>query len=81
MTGRRRHTFLGARLGLFLQVLLGGARDEREEGETLVLVARVNGRGRLIPAPALNKTMFHRVAGGLEDPHFKKKPYIVLYNQ
>lgn len=53
---RERQTFFGAQttnnLGLFLLVLLGGARDEREEGETFGLMTRVNGRGRLIPTPA-----------------------------
>ena len=53
---RDQQTFFGAQttnnLGLFLLVLLGGARDEREEGETFGLMTRVNGRGRLIPTPA-----------------------------
>ena len=66
---RERRTFFGAQttnnLGLFLLVLLGGARDEREEGETLVLRTRVDGRGRLIPTPALSKIMLHRSGGGL----------------
>ena len=30
-----------------------------------MLMARVNGLGRLIPTPALNKIMLHRVVGGL----------------
>ena len=30
----------------------GGTEDEREEGETVGLMTRVNGRGRLIPTPA-----------------------------
>eukprot|EP01043_Picozoa_sp_COSAG02_P121847 COSAG02_NODE_58708_length_276_cov_1.016949_1_plen_40_part_10 len=34
-----------------------------------MLMARVSGLGRLIPTPALNKIMLHRVVGGLEDPH------------
>ena len=37
---RERRTFFGAQttnnLGFFLLVLLGGARDEREEGETFL---------------------------------------------
>ena len=55
------------------------AEDTREEGETLVLMARVNGLGRLIPTPALNKIMLHRVVGGLEDPHLNRTLY--LYNE
>ena len=55
------------------------AEDTREEGETLVLMARVNGLGRLIPTPALNKIMLHRVVGGLEDPYLNRTLY--LYNE
>jgi hypothetical protein len=44
-----------------------------------VLMARVNGLGRLIPTPALNKIMLHRVVGGLEDPHLNCTLY--LYNE
>ena len=80
---RERRTFFGAQttnnLGFFLLVLLGGARDEREEGETLVLMTRVNGLGRLIPTPALSKIMLHLAAGGLGGPP-SLKPYIVLLN-
>ncbi len=32
-------------------------------------MARVNGLGRLMPTPALNKIMLHRAAGGLDDPY------------
>eukprot|EP01043_Picozoa_sp_COSAG02_P068580 COSAG02_NODE_11439_length_1723_cov_1.536330_2_plen_115_part_00 len=44
-----------------------------------MLVARVNGLGRLIPTRTLNKTMFHRVVGGLEDPYLNRMMY--LYNK
>jgi hypothetical protein len=44
-----------------------------------VLMARVNGLGRLIPTPALNKIMLHRAAGGLEDPYLNRMLY--LYNK
>ena len=42
-------------------------------------MARVNGLGRLIPTPALNKIMLHRVVGGLEDPYLNCTLY--LYNE
>ena len=45
--------------------------DEREKGETFALMARANGRGRLIPTPALSKIMLHRAAGGLGGPLLK----------
>jgi hypothetical protein len=44
-----------------------------------VLMATVNGLGRLVPTPALNKTMLHRAAGGLEDPYLNRTLY--LYNE
>ena len=44
-----------------------------------MLMARVNGLGRLIPTPALNKIMLHRAAGGLEDPYLNRTLY--LYNE
>ena len=41
-------------MSLFLQVLkTGRLGDEREEGETIGLMTRVYGRGRLIPTPVL----------------------------
>ena len=62
-------------------MLLGGARDEREEGETFGLMTRVDGLGRLIPTPALSKIMLHLVAGGLGGPLFKTVYCIVKYNK
>ena len=44
-----------------------------------MLMARANGLGRLIPTPALNKVMLHRVVGGLEDPYLNRILY--LYNK
>eukprot|EP01043_Picozoa_sp_COSAG02_P008997 COSAG02_NODE_298_length_25350_cov_48.266999_30_plen_103_part_00 len=44
-----------------------------------MLMARASGLGRLIPTPALNKIMLHRVVGGLEDPHLNCTLY--LYNE
>eukprot|EP01043_Picozoa_sp_COSAG02_P044054 COSAG02_NODE_3892_length_6074_cov_5.045690_1_plen_83_part_00 len=46
-----------------------------------MLMARVNGLGRLAPTPALNKTMLRRAAGGLEDPHLDRILYWYLYNK
>ena len=42
-------------------------------------MATVNGLGRLVPTRALNKTMLHRAAGGLEDPYLNRTLY--LYNE
>ena len=55
--------------------------DEREEGETFGLMTRVNGRGRLIPTPALSKIMLHLVAGGLGGPLLKTVHCIVKSNE
>ena len=44
-----------------------------------MLMARVSGLGRLIPNPALNKIMLHRVVGGLEDPYLNCT--LCLYNE
>ena len=74
---RQQQTFFGGprpRESLFLQVLnTDGLGDEREKGETFALMARANGRGRLIPTPALSKTMLHRAAGGLGGPFFENR--------
>jgi len=53
---------------------------EREKGETFALMARANGRGRLIPTPALSKIMLHRAAGGLGGPLLKTVHCIYIMN-
>ena len=78
---RRQQTFFGDydEQGVpFLQVLTNtverktSARKEKLFG----LMTRVNGRGRLIPTPALSKIMLHLVAGGLGGPLLKNR---ILY--
>ena len=59
----------------------GRTEDEREKGETFGLMTRVNGRGRLIPTPALSKIMLHLVAGGLGGPLLKTVHCIVKFNE
>ncbi len=46
-----------------------------------MLMARVDGRGRLTPTPALSETMFHRAAGGLEDPYLNRTLHCILVIQ
>ena len=53
------------------------ARKEKLFG----LMTRVNGRGRLIPTPALSKIMLHLVAGGLGGPLLKTVHCIVKFNE
>ena len=60
----------------------GRTEDEREEGETFFgLGTRVNGRGRLIPTPAPDKTGYTEVAGGLGGPSLKTVHCIVKFNE
>jgi hypothetical protein len=81
---RQQQTFFGGpgpRKSPFLQVLnTGRLEDEREKGETFALMARANGRGRLIPTPALSKIMLHRAAGGLGGPLLKTVHCIYIMN-
>ena len=44
-------------------------------------MTRVDGRGRLIPTPALSKIMLHLVAGGLGGPLLKTVHCIVKFNE
>ena len=53
------------------------ARKEKLFG----LMTRVNGRGRLIPTPAPDKTGYTEVAGGLGGPLLKTVHCIVKFNE
>ena len=64
---------------LCLQVLTNTvARKTSARKEKLLgLMTRVNGRGRLIPTPALSKIMLHLAAGALGGPSVNRTLYCI----